>query len=496
MRWAAFFVWLAIIGCDDSRAGAQSAGGSPQSGGDGAGGASPPPGDGGSSLPVGGSLGSAGGGGGGAFPEGGAGGGGGEGGTGGEGGADGSGGAGGTPMPGVFTTNPLPRHPSRVRVYPNGDYAVVGYGTAGTVDLGGVSLTCPGGCPFVAMYSPTHVLVWGRELEQTTVDSQVVIRDAAIDADGDLVIVGSCQGVVDLGQGELDCETEDPSTIGPDVDGLIAKLDSAGTTVWSRSVAGHLIETVAIDPVTKEIVVAHESAVDDADYGSGPVPNVYAAKLDSDGGTVWTASAGPGLNSVIVNDIAIAMSGEIAVVAAVEGTFFGQAPGSGFENWIAWVSPAGTYDGHQSLAQGSARNVAVDATGNVIAMVYTDNDADTNLSCGTLLGGYKDYLIKMSGPGSCAWAVDFPYEVTLNPTFAELRTDLAGNVYYPVWISDPLTLDYNDGVLRASGVDGSIVWTAPWAEELHGPYHVTDAGETTWFDRTASFDYNLVVLSP
>jgi PKD repeat protein len=169
----------------------------------------------------------------------------------------------------------------------NGDVAVVGYFSGGTLNLGGGNRAGAGGADlFVAKYSGTT----GAHLWSKTIGSSgsEVAKGVAIDTNNNVIITGGFNGTVDFGGTLLTA---------PQATGIfVAKYSSAGGLVWAKGFGGNywgqdIGYGVAVDQ-SGNIGVAGTVQGSYVDFGGGPfysdgTLNVFVAKLSANGGYVW-----------------------------------------------------------------------------------------------------------------------------------------------------------------------------------------------------------------
>ena len=114
--------------------------------------------------------------------------------------------------------------------------------------------------------------------------------DLAIDAEGGIVLVGTVDGAIDFGQGQLQSHGL--------VDVFLAKLDRSGKAVWSRRFGDdeeQEASAVAVAPDGGIILVG--SYEGEIDFGGGVLKSageddVYVAKFNADGSPAWSQRFG------------------------------------------------------------------------------------------------------------------------------------------------------------------------------------------------------------
>jgi DNA-binding response OmpR family regulator len=169
----------------------------------------------------------------------------------------------------------------------NGDVAVVGYFSGGTIDLGGGDRVGAGGSDvFLAKYSG----MTGEHLWSKTIGAggSEIGKGVAIDANNNVIITGGFNGTVDFGGTLLTA----PQSTGI----FVAKYNIDGRQVWSRGFGGSYTGQdvgygIAVDGAGN---IGFTGTVQGSyvDFGGGPLYgdgtlNVFAAKLSADGNYVW-----------------------------------------------------------------------------------------------------------------------------------------------------------------------------------------------------------------
>ena len=186
----------------------------------------------------------------------------------------------------------------------------------GTADFGGVSLTSTFADAFVAKFDPDGDVLWAKRFGLSGPLGNVA-EDVAIDADGNIVVIGTLSGRMDFGGGVI-------QSFGS-WDVFLVKLDSAGGHVWTRRFgsAGNQQGTcLAIDGRGHLIVAGHVS--NSIDLGGGPLATngdqeAFVADLDDQGGHMWSRVI-HGQIQYIDFDIDASASGRVAV-----GLLFGNS---------------------------------------------------------------------------------------------------------------------------------------------------------------------------
>jgi hypothetical protein len=227
---------------------------------------------------------------------------------------------------------------------------------------------------YVCKYDSRGTFQWVRNFDP---DSAPHI---AVDGFGNVYIASDFHGTIDFDPGP---NVFNLTSAGSD-DTFIVKLDSSGSFVWARQLAGTSHATthaIALDPQNNVITGGYFQGTVDFDPGVGTAnlsshgqDDVFVSKLDSSGNYVWARSMG----------------------------------GSSVER--CW-------------------SVATDSAGNVLVAGHYDHDADFDPGPGVfiLTGSFDGFITKLDASGSFVWAKGIKGASTQR-CYA-VAADSAGNVY-------------------------------------------------------------------
>jgi hypothetical protein len=239
-----------------------------------------------------------------------------------------------------------------------------------------------------------------------------VVGLAADQTTGEIVAVGDFDGSTDFGAGTVRSAGS--------YDVFVAKYSSAGAPVWVRhwgSTYGDRSGAVAIDRLGNVAVTG--TFINNVDFGGGPITNVggsssadiFLVKLSPAGLYLWSKGFGNALTSGqashgVAFDGAgnVLLTGSIVALTAPYTVDFGGGAitGDGWYNvFLAKFDSNGSYVWAKRYlgggGNGNGRDIAADASGNVLAT--GDFDVSVNFG-GTALtspGGTDTYLVKL-GP--------------------------------------------------------------------------------------------------
>ncbi|MFT3776400.1 MAG: hypothetical protein QM820_64475 [Minicystis sp.] len=243
----------------------------------------------------------------------------------------------------------------------------------GAGDFGGISLAAVGlGDAFVLKLDGNGDAIWGRTFGSTETvmvpgvegeppSEQKVATgasDVAVDAQGNVILVGQFEAHVDFGLGPVDAAAGDD---------FVVALDAAdGATRWVRQLDQAWFPQVTTDP--SGAVILGASA-----YAPGTSSGVTVTKIDAAGGQLWRQTL-PGAILSGVSGIATDAAGDIVLTGSLGGQplDFGDGPISSVgeaDVYVAKLSPDGDaiwsslYGGTDFVANS---RLVVDASGGVI----------------------------------------------------------------------------------------------------------------------------------
>lgn len=268
---------------------------------------------------------------------------------------------------------------------------------AGTLNFGGAPLVSAGADDaYILKLNPFGNFVWAKRFGDASTQSA---EGVAVDTTNAVIVVGTFQGTVDFGLG--------PVTSAGGTDIFVLKLDSAGNAVWLKTygdAADQSVSDVATD--SANAVVFGGSFAGSVSFGGATHTangvDLYVAKLDSAGTFVWSLQDGAA-GSEVVDDVDLDSAGN----AAISGHFDG-AVGLGLGNtaatsssdlFLAKVSPLGAPLWLRTYANGSAQagsGVAFDATGDVVVAGFTTGTVSFGLGTHVGAGGADVALAKLS----------------------------------------------------------------------------------------------------
>jgi hypothetical protein len=290
---------------------------------------------------------------------------------------------------------------SGVAVDDLGNVYVTG-GFSGSMSVGGTTVTSAaasgGGDGFVMKLGAGGLVSWANAFGSSPdTDGQANGYGIALDASGDVLLIGFFSHTMNLGCAPLASQAGHGSSFDP----FVAKLDPmSGACLWSTAlpfqVAGHA-EGIAVDPAGDVVVTGVFDGPDTIAFGSGTLAgsatsNLFVAKLGADGTAAWGkgfgSSGGTEGDGVAIDTMSrIFLTGRLSA-GSVD---FGGGPLTSTDSafLLASFDAEGTYrwanvfEGHPTAGERGGI-IAVDASSHVLVTGWADSAID--FGCGSLMG--------------------------------------------------------------------------------------------------------------
>ena len=204
---------------------------------------------------------------------------------------------------------------------------------------GSFSCTCNDGFSEDARGVCIQNALWNRSFSDHTYSSgETRTYGVAADSQGNIIVAGIFNRLVDFGGGDLDShDTNGDRWLNGDI--FVAKYDPDGQHLWSHAFGysqRQMATSVAVGPDDSVVVVGN--ARGDVDFGEGTNTNgggldIFIAKFDSDGYHMWSGLYGDSEHQLVA-DVAVDRWGSIFLT----GHFFGSLSFGG----VAVVSNGGS----------------------------------------------------------------------------------------------------------------------------------------------------------
>ncbi|MDI1478385.1 SBBP repeat-containing protein [Polyangium sp. y55x31] len=301
--------------------------------------------------------------------------------------------------------------------------------------------------------------------------------DIAVDPQGNLIVTGKFDGVLDFGGASLVCrELEDV---------FVVKLDTSGNPIWSKAMGGddeQTVQRIAVDSEGNILLVGYFRGT--LDLGGGSLVSagsrdIFAAKLAPDGGHIWSKSFG-GPNTQLGRGIAADDEGNVFIAGTIWGSAdFGGGPltSAGWEDmFVAKLDKDGKHLWSRTFGDQETQeawDLATDSEGNVVVTGYALGTVD--FGDGPTVGtGMPDaILVKLSANGSTLWSHRF------GDSGKQFGQSVAVDPGDHVIMSGEFqgTVDFGDGLVVSAGAHDLFVVKFNPTGELEWYRRVGDASD-------------------
>lgn len=280
----------------------------------------------------------------------------------------------------------------------------------GTINFGVTTITATGMSSdmYLAKFDPHGTCLWAERFG----DNEIQVADGiAIDPQGDVVVIGFNEGVLDLGAGIT------LTTAGLE-DIFVAKFDPTGKAIWAKGygdIQTQIGNSVAVDAQGNIAVTGVIEGT--TDFGKGPLTSaglddIFVAELTSAGATLWANVYGDASNqegTFVAFDPTgnVAMSADFLGAVNVGGTLTSLG---GQDALLAKFGPTGNVLWAKQLGatmDQMADCVAVDGMGNIVLSGGFEGTVDFGKGPLTAADMGAKYLAKYDPNGSALWVKSF-----------------------------------------------------------------------------------------
>lgn len=358
-----------------------------------------------------------------------------------------------------------------------------------TTDMGGGILTSAGGSDvYLAKFDPKGAHIFSKRFGNASSQQG---NGVTFDKDGNIYVIGSFQGSIDLGGGSL------LSAGGDDV--FVAKLDSKGKHIWSSrfgglsSQVGLFIGVDEFDYVTVAGQFAGTVDFGDGAQTSAGGDDIFVLNLDPSGGLLWSKRAGD-LGSDSVGGMVVDTTGYVYLTGRFSYTIdFGGGLLTSIGADDIYVAKLDYYGGHLwseragDLVGQQGTAIAVGEYGDVYVAGDFQGTADLGGGPLTSAGGTDIYVAMLDSSGGPVWAKRFGDASDQHA--AGIAVDASGNVLVTGQLQG--SMNFGDGPLTSAGGNDIFVakldpsGTSLWSQSF-GDSSFTQAGRSITSDASGS----------
>lgn len=289
--------------------------------------------------------------------------------------------------------------------------------------------------------------------------------DVAIDSKGNIVLLGTFSGKIDLGGGELE-------SIG-DNDLFLAKFDSDGQHLWSFGYGGpgvQALASMALDSADNIIIAgAYQGTLDFGGKSIAASPgdtDVFIVKITPGGVPAWVHGYGDDAEQTAL-DVAVDSKDDILVIGQFEGSMTLKSTitaGIGADVWVGHFdgsagAPLGQIQLDDKATQSASLSVGAGPDG---TWVICGRHGDGAQIGGSVLGGMGSFVARYGADDMPLWGthleMNTPSSVLMNSagdvvvagTFVA-SVNIGGMMFTSNGVTDAL-------VAKLAALDGAVKW--------------------------------------
>ena len=293
-------------------------------------------------------------------------------------------------------------------VAPAGDI-IVGGAFKGSIDLGGGPLLNTGGSDaFLARLTGTGDHVWSKSFA-TGGALGATPSDVALDADGDIYLVGAFVDSVDFGGGDL--------VAAGDHDVFIARFSPAGDHGWSRRFGDESTDTAAsVDTDAAGDVYVGGIFSLSIDFGLGPLQSagdrdMFVARFSPDGQAIWANRYG-GAEGQLFGGLVVDSKDRITFTGSSLGAVDfggGPLPAPSLRGLVVRLDEAGQHVWSQYVADCTTESVTIAVDGFDSLLLTGRFQGSCDFGGGPLTSAGLDdiFTLKLIPGGEHVWSRSF-----------------------------------------------------------------------------------------
>lgn len=392
---------------------------------------------------------------------------------------------------------------SSVAVDSFGNTFVTGYFSSPTINFGTFTLTNTSGYSnmFITKYAPNGNVIWAKSAEGP---GEIIANSIAVDGAGNAYVTGEYFGqYISFGVNPFDTLYYSDICFNCGRDYFLVKYDSSGNLLWAKgtqldSTAGFGTEyskSVTVDVYGNSYIAGTFDVPiifgSDTLLSEG-VGNIFLAKFDSNGNSIWAKRAG-GMDSDKATSLAVDASGNIIMTGFYQdgaitfdsitlnnpgynSTFLVKYDSSGSVLWAK--SPHGSnFNASTSIVVDSLENIYLTGYFNGTTIIFeTDTVNET--------GMFNIFLAKYAPNGNVIWATGAGG--SNNNRATSVAVNSSGNIYIAGYFVAS-TLIFGDDTLTHSGSFNDI-FLAKYASDGSALSAISVTGASTDFDYNVAMD--------
>lgn len=251
---------------------------------------------------------------------------------------------------------------------------------------------------FVVVYDSAGALKWAKQFGDAANDQSA--HAVTFDTSGNVYVTGEAAGTIDLGAGALSA----PGTSSA----FVVKLDGAGAPKWGKIFGQQSSSGEGVAVTADGYVLLTGDHNGEIDFGGGPLPNnngpnIFVAKLDAQGSHVWSKTFGDD-KSQHAYGIAVDGAGRSIVTGSYSGKIdFGggalTSTGMGVDAYLAKLDTVGCQIWAKTFGDASFQEATGVAMDAAGNAVVTGSISGTvDFGTGALSGAADDVFIAKFGP--------------------------------------------------------------------------------------------------
>lgn len=367
----------------------------------------------------------------------------------------------------------------------NGNVYATGH-FMGTIDfdpgIGTYNLTSNGNNDiFILKLNSSGNFIWAKQFGGTNND---IGRSVVVDDMNNIYTTGNFTGIVDF----------DPNggvynlTANSNSDIFISKLDSNGSFIWAKQIAGTneaICLNLTLDTANNIYYTGYFTGTYDFDPSTNnynltsTTTDVFVSKLDSNGNFVWVKQIEGNASGIYSHSITTDDSTNIYITGYFYDTIdfdpsintYNLTSNGSSDIFIIKLDVNGNFLWAKHLG-GSSGEIGLSIKSDNYDNIYTtgyfqgtvDFDPDTSMYNLTSLGNRDIFLLKLNSNGNFVWANQFG---GINNDYGnEIAIDELGNIYLTGYFTETVDFDPSTNTFQLTSFGSRDIYVLKLSEEL------------------------------